>query len=371
MKYAFRKISELLNERFGFLLFNGSKQARWQASISRSTVPRDIRNVLITGGAGFIGSHLVKHLKTRQGMYITVMDSLTYAGNLENLAMVDHDFVKMDIRDRRKLLEWFKDKRFDAIIHLAAESHVDRSIENPMEFVETNVMGTVNLLDAALDQYKWNPDFIFYHVSTDEVFGSLSLEGWKKFDEDTPYDPRSPYSASKASSDHFVRAYHHTYKLPVLISNCSNNYGSHQYPEKMIPVIINSLITRKPIPIYGEGLNRRDWLHVEDHADAIRNILLRGTIGETYCVGGNNDINNIELAMVLCEIFDEMYGMRESMKLITFVKDRKGHDMKYAVNISKMRWMLGWRPSKDFKEGLMETVKWYVNNHFKKNNEHI
>lgn len=359
MKNFLHRINESIDRHFGWFMTNGNKQVRFER-MRKSKSPREFTNVLVTGGAGFIGSHLVKYLNKNTDWHITVLDCLTYAGNMENLEGANYDFVKLDIRDKVALKEYFKERKFDAFVHLAAESHVDRSIENPLEFVETNVMGTVNLLEIAVDYHKKNPDFVFYHVSTDEVFGSLELNGCKKFEETTPYDPRSPYSASKASSDHFVRAYHHTYNLPILISNCSNNYGTHQYPEKMIPVTINNLIQRKNIPVYGDGRNVRDWLHVVDHASAIHKILTHGKVGETYCVGGDNDINNITLVMTICEIFDEIYHMKDSIGLISFVKDRKGHDRRYAIKIAKIKSMLGWRPSMSFRDGIEETIRWYV-----------
>ena len=364
MKNILERIDKSINTHLGWFLTNGNKQIRFE-KMQASMKPREFSNVLVTGGAGFIGSHLVKYLNQHTKWHITVLDCLTYAGNVKNLEGANYDFVKIDIRDKSALKEFFKERKFDAFIHLAAESHVDRSIENPLEFVETNVMGTVNLLEIAVDYHRKNPNFVFYHVSTDEVFGSLELGGCKKFEETTPYDPRSPYSASKASSDHFVRAYHHTYNLPILISNCSNNYGTHQYPEKMIPVTIMNLIQRKNIPVYGDGKNVRDWLHVVDHASAIHKILVDGKIGETYCVGGDNDISNLELVMTICEIFDESYGLKDSLRLISFVKDRKGHDRRYAIRISKIKSKLGWKPKTSFKDGLEETIKWYVNEYHK------
>jgi len=359
MKNFLHRIEKSIDNHLRWFLTNGNKQVRFE-KMKAVENPREFSNILVTGGAGFIGSHLVKYLNHNTNWHITVLDCLTYAGNVQNLEGASYDFVKLDIRDKETIKEYFKERKFDAFIHLAAESHVDRSIENPLEFVETNVMGTVNLLEIAVDYHKKNPDFVFYHVSTDEVFGSLELNGCKKFEETTPYDPRSPYSASKASSDHFVRAYHHTYNLPILISNCSNNYGTHQYPEKMIPVTINNLIKRKKIPVYGDGRNVRDWLHVADHASAIHKILTQGKIGETYCVGGDNDINNITLVMTICEIFDEIYYMKGSIGLIDFVKDRKGHDRRYAIKISKIKHLLGWKPRMRFRDGLEETIRWYV-----------
>jgi dTDP-glucose 4,6-dehydratase len=322
---------------------------------------RKISKVLITGGAGFIGSHLVKEINSSRDWEVTVLDSLTYAGNMENLKDAEvKSFKLIDIRDRNSLNNFFADSTFDAIIHLAAESHVDRSIENPLEFVETNVNGTVNLLEAARGQYKKNPNFVFYHVSTDEVFGDIPLEKDYSFSEKTPYDPSSPYSASKAASDHFVRAYHRTYGLPVVISNCSNNYGTHQYPEKLIPVVIDKLRKGEKIPLYGSGANMRDWLHVRDHASAIITILETGKLGETYCVGGNNVISNLELVKKICRIYDQSSKKKNSENNIIFVEDRKGHDLKYAIDATKMEIELEWKPSVRFELGLSETVKWYL-----------
>ena len=325
-------------------------------------------HILITGGAGFIGSHVVRQFLTRYPDYtITNLDKLTYAGNLANLKDVESNpnyrFVKGDIADAPFLLDLFKEHKFDAVIHLAAESHVDRSIESPVEFVISNVLGTVNLLNAA--RATWDGKFegkLFYHVSTDEVYGSLGSEGM--FTETTPYDPHSPYSASKASSDHFVRAFHDTYGLPAVISNCSNNYGSHQFPEKLIPLFINNIRLEKPLPVYGEGLNVRDWLWVVDHARAIDEIFHRGTVGETYNIGGHNEWTNIDLILVLCRIMDRKLGREEgtSEKLITYVTDRAGHDLRYAIDASKLQRELGWVPSVTFEEGLGKTVEWYLEN---------
>ena len=322
---------------------------------------RNFKKVLITGGAGFIGSHLVKQINSSRDWKVSILDSLTYAGDLKNLKDAEmENFYRYDIRHLDVLKKLSDENIFDAIIHLAAESHVDRSIENPLEFVETNVNGTVNLLEIGLQQFKKNPKFVFYHVSTDEVFGDIPLELDYKFDESTSYDPSSPYSASKAASDHFVRAYHRTYSLPVVISNCSNNYGTHQYPEKLIPVVVNRLLNGEKIPVYGSGENMRDWLHVRDHADAIINILERGTIGETYCVGGNTVISNLELVKKICGKFDQVAGEKNSERLISFVEDRKGHDLKYAINASKLEKDLDWKPRVSFDLGLKETVQWYV-----------
>ncbi|AAM71554.1 MAG TPA: dTDP-glucose 4,6-dehydratase [Chlorobaculum sp.] len=325
-------------------------------------------HILITGGAGFIGSHVVRHFLNRYADYtITNLDKLTYAGNLANLKDVESNpnyrFVKGDIADGAFLLDLFKEQRFDAVIHLAAESHVDRSIESPVEFVITNVFGTVNLLNAA--RATWEGRFEgkrFYHISTDEVYGSLGSEGM--FSESTPYDPHSPYSASKASSDHFVRAFHATYGLPVVISNCSNNYGSHQFPEKLIPLFINNIRLEKPLPVYGQGLNVRDWLWVVDHARAIDEIFHRGAVGETYNIGGHNEWTNIDLIRLLCRIMDRKLGREagSSEKLITWVTDRAGHDLRYAIDASKLQRELGWAPSVTFEEGLEKTVDWYLEN---------
>jgi dTDP-glucose 4,6-dehydratase len=322
---------------------------------------RKFKKVLITGGAGFIGSHLVKQINSSRDWKVSILDSLTYAGDLKNLKDTEVEaFYKYDITHLNVLKELSAENSFDAIIHLAAESHVDRSIENPLSFVETNVNGTVNLLEIALSQFKKNPNFVFYHVSTDEVFGDIPLELDYKFDESTSYDPSSPYSASKAASDHFVRAYHRTYGLPVVISNCSNNYGSHQYPEKLIPVVVNRLLNGEKIPVYGSGENMRDWLHVRDHADAIINILERGTIGETYCVGGNTVVSNVELVKKICSNFDQLTEEKNSERLISFIEDRKGHDLKYAIDASKLEKDLNWKPRVSFELGLKETVQWYI-----------
>ncbi len=325
-----------------------------------------MKKILITGGAGFIGSHVVRYMvnKYPEDQY-TNIDKLTYAGNLENLKDVEdkqnYTFVKGDITDEAFINKLFDEKRFDGVIHLAAESHVDRSILNPTEFIFANIVGTVNLLNAA--KKIWDGDYnnkLFYHISTDEVYGSLGDSGL--FKESTAYDPRSPYSASKASSDHLVRAYYHTYNLPVVISNCSNNYGPYQFPEKLVPLAINNIKHMKPIPIYGKGENVRDWLYVEDHANAIDLVFHKGKTGETYNIGGNNEWQNIELIMLLCEIMDEKLGREAgtSAGLITYVKDRAGHDLRYAIDASKIKEHLGWEPSLDFKEGLKKTVEWYL-----------
>lgn len=326
------------------------------------------KTILITGGAGFIGSHTVRlFVKKYPDYHILNLDKLTYAGNLENLSDIEDEpnytFVKGDIVDEDFLTGLFSKYNIKGIIHLAAESHVDRSISGPMEFVKTNVIGTVNLLNVARE--SWSGDFdgkIFYHVSTDEVYGSLGEEGL--FTEETSYDPRSPYSASKASSDHFVRAYHHTYGLPVIISNCSNNYGAFQFPEKLVPLFINNIKNNKPLPVYGDGTNVRDWLWVNDHARAIDIILHKGKLGETYNIGGENEWKNIDLIRSLCRIMDKKLQREPgtSEELISFVKDRAGHDKRYAIDASKLINELGWKPSVNFEEGLDKTVDWYLEN---------
>ena len=327
-----------------------------------------MKNILITGGAGFIGSHVVRLMVNKYPQYnIINIDALTYAGNLENLKDVElkrnYLFKKIDITDAKMIGRLFSTEKIDGVIHLAAESHVDRSISNPLEFIQTNVLGTVNLLNAARLEWKDKMDGKkFYHISTDEVYGSLGTEGL--FTEETPYDPRSPYSASKASSDHLARAYFHTYGLPVVISNCSNNYGGNQFPEKLIPLAINNIKNNKPIPVYGKGDNIRDWLYVEDHASAIDTIFHNGKTGETYNIGGINEWKNIDLIHLLCKIMDKELGRPEgaSAQLITFVKDRAGHDQRYAIDSSKLMRELGWKPSLQFEEGLTKTVKWYLQN---------
>ncbi|MDC0561229.1 dTDP-glucose 4,6-dehydratase [Bacteroidia bacterium] len=327
-----------------------------------------MRNILITGGAGFIGSHVVRlFLEIFKNDKVINLDALTYAGNLENLRDIENQpnylFVHQDITDLENLRQLFKKHEISHIVHLAAESHVDRSIEEPLEFVNTNVIGTVNLLQAAKEYWGDNfDDKLFYHVSTDEVYGSLSDTGF--FYEDTAYDPRSPYSASKASSDHFVRAYYHTYGLPIIISNCSNNYGPNHFPEKLIPLMINNILNKKPLPVYGKGNNVRDWLYVVDHARAISTIFSKGKIGDTYNIGGHNEWTNIDLVKLLCKLVDVKMGNPEgdSERLITFVKDRAGHDLRYAIDAKKLEKELGWLPSLQFEEGLSLTIDWFLAN---------
>ncbi len=325
------------------------------------------KKVLITGGAGFIGSHLVRLFVNKYPDYeIINLDCLTYAGNLENLDDIkqsnNYKFVKKDIHKEDDLYQVFKEYLITDVIHLAAESHVDRSILSPLDFVFTNVIGTVNLLNTAKKFWGTEQNHLFYHVSTDEVYGSLGKTGF--FTEETPYDPRSPYSASKASSYHFVRAYHETYGIPSIISNCSNNYGPNHFPEKLIPLFINNIIEQKPLPVYGDGKYTRDWLYVKDHATAIDLIFHQGKAGETYNIGGFNEWKNIDLVKLLCALMDKKLGRKdgESEQLITYVKDRPGHDRRYAIDATKLNRELGWKPSVTFEEGLSATIDWYLDN---------
>lgn len=325
------------------------------------------KKMLITGGAGFIGSHVIRKMVKKYPDYLIVnLDKLTYAGNLNNLNDIEshenYKFENIDINNVKAIDSVFKRYLFDSVIHLAAESHVDRSISNPDEFIITNVLGTLNLLNACKDNWDNYDNNCFYHISTDEVYGSLGEKGF--FTESTSYDPRSPYSASKASSDHLVRAYGHTYSLPVKISNCSNNYGSHQFPEKLIPLIINNILNKKLLPIYGKGENVRDWLWVEDHANAIDLVFHKGKTGETYNIGGHNEWTNIDLVYLLCDIMDRKLSNNEgdSRKLITYVKDRAGHDFRYAIDATKIEKELGFKPSVSFQVGLEKTVDWYLDN---------
>jgi dTDP-glucose 4,6-dehydratase len=327
-----------------------------------------MKTILITGGAGFIGSHVVRRFVQQHPTSMIInLDALTYAGNLENLKDVEkahnYAFEKVDIRDAAAVKSCFDKHQPDAVIHLAAESHVDRSIADPLAFVETNVIGTANLLNAAKE--LWQGAFEgkrFYHISTDEVFGALGAEGF--FTEETPYSPNSPYSASKAASDHFVRAYHETYGLPVVLSNCSNNYGPNHFPEKLIPLMIHNILQGKPLPVYGDGKYTRDWLYVEDHAAAIETVFLHGQNGQTYCIGGWNEWKNIDLVLVLCDLMDKTLGhpQGQSRGLITFVKDRPGHDLRYAIDASKIYRELGWKPQETFETGLAKTIEWYLQN---------
>ncbi|RIY35929.1 dTDP-glucose 4,6-dehydratase [Capnocytophaga canis] len=327
------------------------------------------KNILITGGAGFIGSHVVRLFVNKYPDYrIINLDLLTYAGNLENLKDIEkspnYEFVKADICDFQAMKQLIESKNISGIIHLAAESHVDRSIKDPFTFAKTNVMGTLSLLQAAREVWNGNWDGkLFYHVSTDEVYGALQMDN-TLFTETTKYDPHSPYSASKASSDHFVRAYQDTYGLPTVISNCSNNYGSYQFPEKLIPLFINNIRNNKPLPVYGRGENVRDWLYVEDHARAIDVIFHKGKIGDTYNIGGFNEWKNIDLIRVIIKEVDKQLGRPEgsSEKLITFVTDRAGHDLRYAIDATKIKEELGWEPSLQFEEGIQRTVAWYLQN---------
>lgn len=326
------------------------------------------KTILITGGAGFIGSHVIRRFVSKYPGYLVInADKLTYAGNLENLTDIENKenyrFEKTDIVDKNQIADLFMRYRFDAVIHLAAESHVDRSITGPDEFVFTNIIGTLNLLNSALLVWQNNmAGKLFYHISTDEVYGSLGSEG--SFTESTPYDPKSPYSASKAGSDHMVRAYNNTFKIPAIVTNCSNNYGPNQFPEKLIPLAINNIKNNKPVPVYGKGENIRDWLYVEDHASAIDLVFHKGIPGETYNIGGKNEWKNIDLIKLLCKIMDSKLGRKKgsSEKLITFVKDRPGHDLRYSIDSAKISDELGWKPSLGFEQGLEKTVDWYLNN---------
>ena len=324
-----------------------------------------MRNILITGGAGFIGSHLVKHFVKKYKNYnIINVDKLTYASNINFLNDVtnfkNYTFIQADICDLKKMEIIFENYNISNVIHLAAESHVDNSIENALEFANTNIIGTINLLELSRKNWANNKNNLFYHISTDEVFGSLDESG--NFSENSKYDPHSPYSASKASSDHFVRAFYDTHKLPVIISNCSNNYGPNQHNEKLIPTVINSLINKSKIPVYGNGLNVRDWLYVEDHIEAIDMIFHNGSVGETYCIGGNNEIKNIDLIKLIIKEFDDIQKKKKSsIELIAFVKDRLGHDYRYAIDISKIKNELGWKPKTNINNGLKNTLNWYLN----------
>lgn len=327
-----------------------------------------MKNILITGGAGFIGSHVIRRfVKNYPQYHIYNLDALTYAGNLENISDIEHEpnytFIKGDITDADFINDLFNKYQFQGVVHLAAESHVDRSIEDPLSFVKTNVIGTMNLLNAA--RILWKNDFEgkrFYHISTDEVYGSLGAEGL--FTETTPYDPNSPYSASKASSDHFVRAYGETYGLPYVITNCSNNYGPNHFPEKLVPLFINNIINNKPLPVYGDGNYTRDWLFVEDHAVAIDLVYHKGKNHQTYNIGGFNEWKNIDLVKLLCKLMDEKLDRTPgtSSELITYVKDRPGHDLRYAIDASKINKELGWKPSVTFEQGLERTIDWYLSN---------
>ena len=330
------------------------------------------KRFLITGGAGFIGSAVVRHLIRATAHRALVIDKLTYAGNLESLAPVSRDsrfaFVRADIADRQKLDEVFADYQPDLVMHLAAESHVDRSIDRPAAFIETNIIGTYTLLEAALAYWRRLPsdsraNFRFHHISTDEVFGSLSADG--RFSEKTPYDPRSPYSASKAASDHLVRSWHHTYGLPVIVTNCSNNYGPYHFPEKLIPLMIINGLEGRSLPVYGNGNNVRDWLYVEDHAEALVAVASAGRVGDTYCIGGQSERTNLDVVKAICELLDELVGSKavnRHERLITFVTDRPGHDLRYAIDPARISSELGWKPRETFETGLRKTVEWYLAN---------
>lgn len=332
---------------------------------------RKFKNIIVTGGAGFIGSNFIRYVfqKTDSDVNIINVDKLTYAGNLENLADIDKDyggkryfFEQVDICDYNAIDAVFKKYDVDAVVHFAAESHVDRSIHGPKDFIETNIVGTFNLLETARQSWQGRENTLFHHVSTDEVFGSLGETGF--FYEDTAYDPRSPYSASKAGSDHIVMAYFHTYNLPVTMSNCTNNYGPYHFPEKLIPLMISNIMEEKTLPVYGDGKNIRDWLFVEDHASAVWSIISGGRLGETYNVGGENEWENIKLVEVLCDKMSEKLNKPEGYfrKLISFVKDRPGHDRRYAINCDKIKTELGWKQSVTFDQGLDSTIDWYLNN---------
>jgi dTDP-glucose 4,6-dehydratase len=334
-----------------------------------------MKRILITGGAGFIGSHVIRTFINRHADYeIYNLDKLTYAGNLENLRDIENNpnyfFIKGDIADDKFINQLFADYKFDGVVHLAAETHVDRSILSPMDFVKTNLLGTFVLINAFKNCWKDNFDGkLFYHVSTDEVYGSLSMHD-KKFVETTAYDPRSPYSAAKAGSDHLVRSYFYTFKVPVIVSNCSNNYGPNQFPEKLIPLIINNIRNNKSLPIYGKGENVRDWLYVGDHADAIETIFHNGTAGQTYNIGGDNEMRNIDIVTLICDLVDQKLNREigTARKLITYVKDRPGHDLRYAIDFSKLKNALGWTPKTNFKDGISQTIDWYLNNEVWMNN---